>query len=235
MKIVITILLSFIVISCTLQVLIEEPEKIIEIEETEIMNDFIVKPFTEYPAYFVQGDRVLGIPANAKGQADLIPVIFNVVDNPDLVIPDTFFTINGIPHLLIKQYFDPEIEGGNPDVITKYCALKNGVVEYLTESEFPEMPESQRVTGTTGDYNIDIGDYKGASISIASRTKLENGKIVPDYTESFVMIDGFIAIEGGLLIHTPTGRGSSRPAGLLFWPDGLRTMNHWKEVGRFWK
>ena len=225
MKTVITILLSLIVINCTLQVPIEEPDKQIEIEETRIMNDFIVKPFEEYPAYYVQGNRVLGIPTNAKGPADLVPVTFNVVDNPDLVIPDTFFTINGIPHFLIKQYFNPEIEGENPDVITKYCTLKNGIVEYLTESEFPAIPISERAVGTTENYTVDIGDYQGDPISIVAR----------DYPENFVMIDGFVEIEGGLLIHTPTGRGSSRPAGLLFWPEGLRTMNPWKEVGRFWK
>ena len=88
------------------------------------------------------------------------------------------------------------------------------------------MPESERVEGSTGPYVINNDEYNGESISVAG-----NGV----YTEPFVMIDGFIEIEGGLLIHTPTGRGSSRPAGLLFWPEDKRTMNHWKEPGRFWK
>lgn len=230
----------FLGIYCKLEVPIDEPveltveetteEEIIEIEETNIMNDFIVKPFEEYPAYYVQGNAVSGIPADCKVPTDLmrfLPII--TVDDEDLQSGfDKFFTVNGIPHFIISLQFSKEVDPGDPaeiETIVKYCTLENGAVKYLTEAKFPAMPMSERVEGETGEYTIGIDTYNGETISVAER----------DYNEPFIMIDGFIEIEGGLLIHTPTGRGSSRPPGLLFWPEGLRTMNHWKEPGRFWK
>jgi len=215
------------VVYCKLEVPPEEPEKNILIEEIEIMNDFIVKPFTEYPAYFVQGNAVSGIPADAKVPIDLLRFLPELEINNEyaLGIFDQFFVKDGKVHFTVSAHFPVDEETGEVQVITKYCTLKDGEISYLTKAKFPEMPDSGRATGTTGEYNIDIGDYKGEPISIASR----------DYAENFLMIDGFIEIEGGLLIHTPSGRGSSRPPGLLFWPEGLRTMNPWKEVGRFWK
>ena len=240
-RLLISILLLSSIVYCKLEVPIDEPveltveetteEEIIEIEETNIMNDFIVKPFEEYPAYYVQGGLVFGILPDAKGPGDLIIV------NPSIVVDgetlqsgfDKFFIINGIPHFIISLRFSKELADGEetePETITKYCTLKDGVISYLTEAKFPAMPISERIEGETGKYTIGIDTYNGESISVAG-----NGV----YTEPFVMIDGFIEIEGGLLIHTPTGRGSARPPGLLFWPEGLRTMNHWKEPGRFWK
>lgn len=226
-RLLISILYIIAVVNCKLEVPIDEPVKIIILEEQIIMNDFIVKPFTEYPAYFVQGNAVSGIPADAKGQGDLMRFLPVVEINGQEGIGNfnIYFMKDGKVYFSITVNFPAILEGEDPETITKYCTLTNGEVDYLTEAKFPEMPISERVTGATGEYNIDIGNYEGDPISIASR----------DYPEPFEKIDGFIEIEGGLLIHTPTGRGSSRPPGLLFWPDGLRTMNHWKEVGRFWK
>ena len=238
-RLLISILYIMAVVNCKLEVPIDEPVELtveetteeIIIEETRIMNDFIVKPFEEYPAYYMQGNRVLGIPADAKSPGDLtavLPII--TVDSEDLQSGfDKFFIIGGIPHFIISLQFSKEVDPGDPaesETITKYCTFENGAVKYMTEAKFPEMPEVERITGTTGIYFVNDDEYNGESISVAG-----NGV----YTEPFVMIDGFIEIEGGLLIHTPTGRGSARPAGLLFWPEGLRTMNHWKEPGRFWK
>ena len=89
------------------------------------------------------------------------------------------------------------------------------------------MPKSVRYEGIEGGrYTITIGDYEGQPISIC-----DNG----EYTENLMFVDGCIALPGGLLIHALLGRPQARPGGLLFWPEGKRTMNHWKEPGRFWK
>lgn len=228
-RLLISILYILIIVNCKLEVPIEEPENnVIEIEEQVIMNDFIVKPFTEYPAYYVQGNAVSGIPADAKGPGDMIRFLPEIeIDEEDFIdVFDTFFVKDGKVYFTISSVFPPAEPDGDLETIVKYCTLKDGEVVYLTKAKFPAMPESVRVKGNTGVYAIDIGDYQGDPISV-----LDNGS----YTEKFTIVDGFLEIEGGLLIHTPTGRGSSRPAGLLFWPEGLRTMNSWKEVGRFWK
>lgn len=234
---IISILLMLSVVNCYLEVPIEELEtQSVEIME-EDMNDFIVKPFEEYPAYYQNGSNVFGIPLNSKGPTDL------VIITPDIEIDgetqryrfNEFFVKDGKSHFKIVVQFPNLDDPTNPEIITKYCTLTAGKVVYLTETKFPAMPISERVEGETEVYTIGLDTYNGDLISIASRTKIDEDKIVPDYAENFMMIDGFIKIEGGLLIHTPTGRGSSRPAGLLFWPEGLRTMNSWKEVGRFWK
>jgi len=197
------------------------------IEEQRIMNDFIVKPIVEYPAYFAQGHNVSGIPADAKGPADLLRFLPEIVinDNEAVAIFDQFFAISGKVYFTITINFANTEDSEESETITKYCMQSKGVLTYLTEAKFPAIPESVRVEGTTGKYNIDIGEYQGDPINIVSR----------DYSETLIFVDGFLAIEGGLLIHALVGRGSSRPDGLLFWPDNARTMNLWKEPGRFWK
>ena len=228
----ISILWIAFIVNCNLEGPIDEPVKTVVdteiiIEEQRIMNDFIVKPIVEYPAYFAQGNNVSGIPADAKGPADLLRFLPEIVinDNEAVAIFDQFFAISGKVYFTITCSFLIDSEIGESETITKYCMQSKGVITYLTEAKFPAMPESVRVTGTTGKYNIDIGEYQGDPINIVSR----------DYSETLIFVDGFLAIEGGLLIHALVGRGSSRPDGLLFWPDGKRTMNLWKEPGRFWK
>ena len=221
---IIVTLISFSVY-CQLEVPIEEPKN--NIEELRIMNDFTVKPFTEFPAYYAQGNRVFGIPADTAGREDLTLIIPEIVvdgeTKPQSHRFDEFFVKDGKVYFKMSKSFP--VEEAEPEVITKYCSMNDGAVKYSTKAKYPAMPESVRIEGQAGDHSIINGDYDGKPISIARR----------NYDEPFEMIDGFMAIPGGLLIHTPTGRGSSRPAGLLFWPDGVRTMNHWKEVGRFWK
>ena len=225
------------VVNCKLEVPIDEPEIVEEtvseaVEDTEIitediMNDFTVKPFTEFPAYYAQGNMVYGIPKNIKGPGDLVRILPSlVVEEVDFKNPfQQFFVKDGKVYFMVSETWPSDVEGEDPETITKYCTQENGKISYLTEAKFPEMPKSERVTGTTGEYNIDIGEYNGDPISIVSR----------DYAENLLFVDGFMAIEGGLLIHAPQGRPQARPDGLLFWPDGKRTMDHWKEPGRFWK
>ena len=231
-RLLITISYIFIMVNCKLEVPIDEPKNTVSdteiIIEEQIMNDFIVKPFTEYPAYFVQGNAVSGIPAGCKDPTDLMRFLPEIEIDGEVSISnfDTFFVKDGKVYFTVSANFPSTVEGEESETITKYCTIENGTVKYLTESKFPEMPESERAEGSTGKYTILVSEYNDESISVADNEV---------YTESFIMIDGFIEIEGGLLIHTPTGRGSSRPAGLLFWPEDKRTMNPWKEVGRFWK
>ena len=225
-QLIISITLLFSVVYCKLEVPLEEPEKATESTE-EIMNDFTVKPFAEFPAYYQAGVLVFGIPDDAKGPGDLVninPTI--IIDDKEILFTfDQFFVSAGKVYFAVRRSFQ---EGENPpEQIIKYCTLENGTVKYLTKTKFPEAPVPVRYEGLEGgQYNITIGDYEGQPVSIC-----DNG----EYKETLIFVDGCIALPGGLLIHAPQGRGSARLDGLLFWPEGKRTMNHWKEPGRFWK
>ena len=226
-QLIISITLLFSVVYCKLEVPLEEPEIATENTE-EIMNDFTVKPFAEFPAYYQAGNMVFGIPEDAKTPMDLmrfLPVIeINGVES--VINFDLFFVKDGKVYFIIVEYFS-SLPDGEPEPVVKYGTLENGAVKYLTKSKFPEAPVPVRYEGKeSARYTITIGDYEGQPISIC-----DNG----EYKETLIFVDGCIALLGGLLIHAPQGRGSARPDGLLFWPEGKRTMNHWKGPGRFWK
>lgn len=231
--VIISILYASLIVNCYLEAPIQEPEaQSTEIMEEIIMNDFTVKPIEEFPAYYQAGNMVFGIPDSAQGPGDLVivnPLI--IVDGETLQSGfDKFFIIGGIPHFVLSLRFIKESADGettDDETITKYCTQENGKISYLTEAKFPAMPESTRFEGMEGSqYTIETGDYEGQAISIC-----DNG----EYKETLIFVDGCIALPEGLLIHAPQGRGSARPDGLLFWPEGKRTMDHWKEAGRFWK
>lgn len=247
MKTRISILLSLIIISCNLQVPVEEPDKTVIITEIItreiIMNDFIVKPFQTYPAYYQSGNNVFGVPLNSKGPADLVKIV------PEIIIEgetlkyrfNEFFVEDGKPYFKIIVSFSNTKD--DPEIITKCYTLESGdAIEVL--SDFPAVPDQIRVTGDFNNYKIIIDTYKDSDINVLTRY-LSRDPEKADYTEILIFVDGFIEIEGGLLIHAKEGRGSSRPAGLLFWPDPVikdgviiqqnGIMNHWKEPGRFWK
>lgn len=228
------------------EILTNQPEIPVTITE-EVMNDFIVKPIIQHDAYFVQGKRVSGILGGAKSPEDITPIKFFVEINGDTfpAVPASFFTINGIPYFEMKQAFAASVEGEEPEIITKWCKQEQGKIIYLDTK--PEEPELSRIADVDGNYEFSIGDYSGQAISIADRYKnvtkeeaaenndLVEGERVFDYQEKMMFIDNFIVISGGALLSVQEGRGSSRPEGLLFWPDGKSNMDKWKEQGRLWK
>lgn len=225
----ITLLFCLFMVSCSIEpeeiVLKEEPE-IPVITEEIIMSDFSVKPITEYPAYFAT-NTVFGIQKTAKGADSLtgIKPVIEIEGKESESVFDTFFKIGGKIYFTVTQNFPPETVGGEPEVITKYCVQENNIVKYLTKDKFPIKPEETRAIGEAGKYSVFIDKYNGQTISLAKR----------DYDEKMIFIEGFFLLDGGLLLSVKEGRGAERPAGLLFWADGKRNMDKWKDIGRLWK
>ncbi len=219
-RLLISILYVLTIVNCQL-----EPNITVETEEKIMSNDFTVKPFKEFPAYYVQGNRVSGISTDNKSPEDLTLIIPEIeIDSNDISYQfDEFFVKDGKPCFSMTHTFiEPD---SDPVVITKYCTQTDGKITYLTKTKFPKMPDSIRIEGQFTNFDVITEAYQDNPISVISR----------NYSEPMGFIDGAIQLNDGILIHAPIGREPSRPSGLLFWPDNARNMNSWKEVGRFWK
>jgi hypothetical protein len=213
------------VVNCYNVVIPEKENARENMEDIKIMNDFIVKPIEEFDAYFQQGSSIYGISKNIKNPGELVrflPVI--EIDSKEQVTNfESFYVKSGKVYFSIKVVFP--VEDADPEIITKYCEQLNGEISYITKTKYGNVPAQVRIEAEEGDYKFSIGDYEGQPISIVER----------DYSETLIFVDGFLIIEGGVLINAVEGRGSARPNALLFWPDGKRTMDTWKGSGRFWK
>lgn len=135
------------------------------------------------------------------------------------------------------------------EVMSKHYKQSGSAVELVDKDDFPEAPEAVRVEKSVPGYSFYVGDYSGEPISVAVRDSDkaihharmasfdpndEDAKEPTLYEERFFFVDGFFVINGGVLIHAPSGRGEARPDGLLYWPEGKGNMNHWGIPGRFW-
>ena len=225
--IVYAIILGLSMIGC------EQPVKTIyvtaKVPEERVVSDFTVKPVEEYPAYYVgPSGKVEGVPSDSVTRDDLTdcPVIVTVDGEDYGKYADEFFIVAGDIFMKVSWYFHAPEGQTEGETIVKYCKQTGGKITYLTEAKFPTMPDPARVTGTPDGYTIKIGDYNSQVISVCQRGD--------DPIENLIMVDGYLPVSGGMLLHVQEGRGPSRPAGLLFWPENRNSMMLWKDPGRFW-
>ena len=184
-------------------------------------NDFVVNPIVEYDGYFKLGNNIMGINSDIKTREEIKKVDFSIeLDGTRQVIPLTFFKKSGAVYFSVSIVF-PATEDAEAETVIKYCKQLDGEITYLAEAKFPAEPEIARASGTFGDVKLSTMDYNGETISVAKRK----------YDEPLRFVDNAIAIDGGVLLSVQDGRGPSRPSGLLFWPNGKRYMDKWKDKG----
>lgn len=212
-KIVYTIFTALAITSCAEKIIMPETQAR-GAEEMEI------NPVKEHDAYLSKNGKVYGIDESMAGRKDFEELEF--LADGKAFIPSEFFVIDG--YLYFKHRYT-EGEGEEAQDVTVFIRQKYGKVEYLAEADFPEKPEPKRAVEQHKSFDLLTAEYEGEEISIAQR----------DYDEPMGFISGGIDIKGGALLHVLVGRGTARSAGLLFWPEGKRSMVKVMDAGEFYR
>lgn len=223
MKTVITILLSLIVINCTLQVPIEEPVNVTEniIEEVQIME---LQPIEEYENYMSQENgKTYGITGN-----ELKEVILKDTDKKVYQFAD-FFIVGGTIYIAVEVMEQgdaiPETEPVQYEAVLKtyYFTQTAGVITEIQETEYPEKPVTVYIEMDSKPFKIIKSVHEDIDMSEVYQGTLRTG---------YKQIDSYVKNDVGLWFSVLESFGI-RLKGVYFYGEGANIIRV-KEEGRIW-